>query len=158
MSTWFDSLKRQEQLLLVLAAFLVLLYVVFIVVLKPMSNSVDELQLGNEQAKKTLQTVQNLAQEYKVLQKNAGGKTLGKKSLTRIIDTSVKKNQLTMKRFQPSSSGDVQVRFENVVFNHLIAWLYELEHDHAVMIKDLSVSPGSASGLVNVSVRLYQGA
>jgi general secretion pathway protein M len=158
MSTWFDNLKRQEQLLLVLAAFLVLLYVVFIVILKPMSNSVDELQLGNEQAKQTLQTVQNLAQEYKVLQKNAGGKTQGNKSLTRIIDASVKKNQLTMKRFQPSSSGDVQVRFENVVFNHLIAWLYELEHDNAVMIKDLSVSPGSASGLVNVSVRLYQDA
>ena len=82
--------------------------------------------------------------------------TGGKQNLTRLIDTTVKNNTLTMTRFQPSSSGEVQVRFENAVFDHILSWLHELEIGNGIVIRDLSVTNGSAIGLVNVSVRLRQ--
>ena len=157
MQQWFNGLERKEQLMLLLAAALVFLYVVFYLILTPMSASVAELNARNQQAQVSLQNVEALAQEYTQLQQSGAGKKSSKTNLTRLIDSTVKSNGLTMNRFQPSSSGDVQVRFENAEFNNILAWLHELENGNAVLIKDLSVSPGSASGFVNVSVRLRQG-
>lgn len=157
MQQWFNNLKRNEQLLLLAAALLIFLYVVFYLVLRPMSASVEDMTVRNQQAEQSLQAVQQLAVEYKQLQTSGGGSKTSEQNLTRLIDGTVKSNQLTMNRFQPSSSGDVQVRFENAVFKNILAWLYQLEYGNGVQIKDLSVSPGAASGLVNVSVRLRQG-
>ena len=122
-----------------------------------MSKSAGLLTLQNKSAAESLHNVQALAEEYKTLKKSGAGQSGQKQNLTRLIDSTVKKNQLNMSRFQPSSSGDVQVRFENAVFNNIITWINELESEHGAVVKDLSITKGSASGLVNVSVRLRQG-
>lgn len=157
MQQWFNRLKRNEQFMLLLAAALIFLYVVFFLILGPMSVSVSAMNVRNQQAQISLKNVKDMAKEYSVLQQSGAGKKTSKANLTRLIDSTVKTNDLTMNRFQPSSSGDVQVRFENAAFNNILAWLYELENGNGVVIKDLSISPGSASGFVNVSVRLRQG-
>ncbi len=158
MQQWFNNLRRQEQIMLLVGSFVVLAYLLFVVILAPMSDSVANLEQKNRQAAESLVAVKELASEYKAL-KNSGAGTSGtKQNLTRLIDTTVKNSGLTMNRFQPSSSGDVQVRFENAVFNDVIGWISTLENDHGVLVKDLSISNGVATGLVNVSVRLRQGA
>ncbi len=158
MQQWFNNLQRQEQLMLSLGGVVVLAYVLYALIWRPMANSVDTLQRQNQAAQESLQKMQVLAVEYKQLKGAGAGRSGGsRQNLTRLIDSSVKKNKLTMNRFQPSSSGDVQVRFENAVFNHIVAWLNELENDNGVIVKDFSVTPGVASGVVNVSVRLRQG-
>lgn len=156
MQQWFYNLKRQEQILLLSGGFVVLAYLLYVLLLRPMSVAVDTLEEQNEIASRSLNAVKTLAQEYQSL-KNSGPAVTGEKqNLTRLIDTTVKNNTLTMTRFQPSSSGDVQVRFENAVFDHILSWLHELEIGNSIIIRDLSVTNGSATGLVNVSVRLRQ--
>jgi general secretion pathway protein M len=157
MQQWFKNLQRQEQLMVLLAATVTVAYLLFVLLWQPMAEAADTLQRQNEAARETLRTVQRLAAEYQQLQ-SAGAKAAdpSKQSITRLIDSSVKTNELTMERFQPSASGDVQVRFENAAFNKILAWLNQLEVDHGVIIKDLSISPGAANGLVNVSVRIHQ--
>jgi general secretion pathway protein M len=158
MQQWFKRLTRQEQLMLLLCAAVVSFYLLYVVLLNPISMSVESLQQKNHVAEESLQNIRSLAQQYKLLQKFGTGKSsVSRQSLTRLIDSAVKKNELVMKRFQPSSSGDVQVRFENASFSNILAWLNDLESGNGVIIKDLSVSPGGASGIVNVSVRLRQG-
>ncbi|MCP3908224.1 MAG: type II secretion system protein M [Oceanicoccus sp.] len=157
MQQWFNNLRRQEQLMLLFGSFVVLAYLLFVVILAPMSASVTRLEQQNKQAVESLVAVKELAKEYNALQKSGAGKSGSKQNLARLIDTTVKASGLTMNRFQPSSSGDVQVRFENAVFNDVIAWIGALENDHGVLVKDLSISNGAATGLVNVSVRLRQG-
>lgn len=145
--------------MLLAGALVLMAYLLFALLWRPLATEVDSLERKNLVAKQSLIAVKSLAQEFSSLQQsataNSGGASL---NLTRLIDNTVKKNKLTMNRFQPSSSGDVQVRFENAVFNQILAWLHELEVGNGVAVKDLSINPGSASGLVNVSVRLRQGA
>ncbi|MFA7553415.1 MAG: type II secretion system protein GspM [Spongiibacteraceae bacterium] len=157
MQQWFNNLKRQEQLLLLVGAVVLVAYLLIIIVLRPMSASVASLEIQNKVAQESLYKVQALAETYKTLAQSGAVKVGAKQNLTRLIDTTVKKNQLLMNRFQPSSSGDVQVRFDNAVYNNILVWLHELESDHGVVVKDLSISTGSAPGLVSVSVRLRQG-
>lgn len=158
MQQWFNNLKRQEQLMVSIGGVALVAYLIFTLLWQPMAASSETLATQNTVARETLSSVKQLADRYKALEKTSKKRSSSSsKSLSRIIDETVKKNELVMKRFQPSSSGDVQVRFENAVFNNMLAWLNQLESDQGVFIKDLSVSPGNGSGLVNVSVRLRQG-
>ncbi len=60
-----------------------------------------------------------------------------------------------MSRFQPGSTGDVQIRFDNSSFDQVARWLHQLESE-GVTVRDLAISPGASTGLVNVSVRLFR--
>ena len=142
--------------MLLFGSFVVLLYLLYVLIFAPMSAAVSSLEQQNQQAATSLVAVKALVKEYQSLQKSGAGKFGSKQNLTRLIDTTVKASGLTMKRFQPSSSGDVQVRFENAVFNDVIGWIATLENDHGILVKDLSISRGMAAGLVNISVRLRQ--
>jgi general secretion pathway protein M len=157
MQQWFNQLKRQEQLLLIALAAVLVIYLIVVLIWRPMATSVDSLRLQNEQSQQSLQQVKQLAAEYKLLEQSGTSRSSSKPNLTRLIDGTVKKHQLKMSRFQPSSSGDVQVRFENAGYNNILAWLNELENSHGVLIKDLSITLGAGSGVVNVSVRMRQG-
>jgi general secretion pathway protein M len=157
MQHWFYSLKRQEQIVLLFGIVVVFSYLLYVVVLRPLSAAVERLEQKNEVASRSLNVVEALSKEYQSLKKKSESEaTEGKQNLTRLIDTTVKNNTLTMTRFQPSSSGEVQVRFENAVFDNILSGLHELEVGNGIVIKDLSVTNGSAIGLVNVSVRLRQ--
>lgn len=157
MQQWFYQLKRQEQLSLLLGAGAIVIYLVYVLLLRPTSAAVSDLQQQNEIASQSLAKVKILAGELKSLERGSKPKQTNKENLTRLIDSTVKANGLLMSRFQPSSTGDVQVRFENAVFNNIVAWLDQIENQHGVLIKDLSVTGGSNEGLVNVSVRLRKG-
>lgn len=159
MEQWFNNLKRNEQLMLMVGGAFLLVYLLFMLLWQPVARSADNMQQQNEISRESLQKVRVLAEQYAKLKKSGTKGASGTdQSLTRTIDKTIKKNKLTMSRFQPSSSGDVQVRFENASFSNILAWLHELENDKGILVKDLSISPGVASGLVNISVRLRQGA
>jgi len=157
---WFDKLSSRDQLSVLAGAVAVALYVLIVMLWLPLSAQQQSLLQQNEQAALSLRSVEALAQQYKTLdgggaKKAAGG---GKRNLTSLIDRLVKANNLKMKRFQPSSTGDVQLRFENSPFNSIVNLLNQLETDNSIAIKDLSISPGSATGMVDISVRLSGGA
>jgi general secretion pathway protein M len=158
MKQWFNNLKRHEQLMLLGLSIVLLLYVIFTLLWQPLSESKQKLQQHNQQVAASLQTVKSLAAEYKQL---SGGKSGNQQqaagSLASLVDKAVADNQLTMSRFQPSASGDAQVRFENASFNAVLGWLYQMEYDYRVLVKDLSISKANAPGLVNVSVRVSKG-
>ena len=152
--TLFNELKPRAQLLLLGGACVLVIYLFYLLVWQPVSNAKDRVILSNRVAIEDLQDIRALAAEYRQLERSGGQRVSGQ-NLSQIVDSSAARYQLSMSRFQPSSSGDVQIRFDNVSFNAIIAWLYDLESNNAVGVKDLSINPGNASGLVNVSVRLY---
>lgn len=154
---WFNNLKRSEQQILFVGGVLVLLYLLYVLLWQPTSAGIERLQQHNVVAAEQLQSVRALAAEYKQLKGSDGGGRSNNFNLQTLIDNTVSRNQLHVKRMQPSASGDVQVRFENAVFNKVVAWLYDLEVANGVVVKDLSINPGNGSGLVNVSVRLRKG-
>jgi general secretion pathway protein M len=155
---WFNNFNTREQLMMVMGGAAVIVYLGYVLLWNPLAISQKNLKIQNQQATETLQKVEALAAQYKKLKQSGLSSKKGSgQSLSQIIDTSVARNQLKMKRFQPSSSGDAQVRFENAEFNHIIAWLYDLENGYGLIVKDLSVTPSNISGYVDVSVRLSQG-
>ena len=155
---WFNRYNRREQLLLTAAAGLLVIYLLYVLVWAPLAESQQTLALQNQRAQETLVNVQALAARYRQLEGAGSQRRAGTDlSLSQIIDQTVAANQLSLKRYQPSSDGDAQVRFENMPFNNLLAWLNQMESEYGLVVKDLAISPGSAAGVVNLSVRLSRG-
>lgn len=153
---WFQSLARKEQLYLMVLAPLLIAYIIYVLFWQPLVRENQQLATANSAAQLQLQRVQQLSAEYRALQAK-GVHGVAEVNLPRLIDTSVARYQLSLKRMQPSASGDVQLRFEDVSFNQLLAWLHELEFEYAVVVKDLSITPTDKAGMVSSSVRLRQG-
>ena len=152
----FNQLARKEQYYLLGLALLLVPYLFYVLLLNPITVSNQQLQIANQIAKEKLQTVTSLATQYQQLTEKGAGNTADV-NLPRLIDRSLLRHKLTLKRMQPSSSGEIQLRFENVSFNHLVAWLYELESEYSVIVKDASISPANDVGLVSSSIRLRKG-
>lgn len=158
MQNWFRQLKRREQWLLLLGAGCVLAYVLVMAIWRPLLQSEASLRQRNVVLEQSLQTVRQLAAEYRaLLQTGARDNPASGQSLAQLIDSTAGREQLSITRFQPGANGDAQLRLDNVAFNQLLAWLYQLETAHAVIIQDLAINPANAEGLVNVTLRVRQG-
>ena len=158
----FNTRSRHEQLLLLLLAAVLLAWLLVMGVLHPLADRQHRLAQQNQVALQALAKVKQMSADYQRLRSsdNAGvnhnNSNNHRVHLSNIVDTSVADNELTMRRYQPSASGMAQIRFENMPFDKLIAWLYEVEFTHALVVRDLSMTQGSSSGLANMSVRLGQ--
>ena len=152
-----QQLSLRDQSMLALLAAAVLLYVLYQMLWRPLAVANEHLQQQNAGATKSLANITQLAAQYRELQQgDAQNNPSAGETLTQLVDTTVASNGLHMSRFQPGSSGDVQVRLDNAGFDQVLRWLHELETKHSVTIRELGISPGSASGLVNISVRLFR--
>lgn len=147
---------RDQAMLMVLAAALAL-YMLYQLLWHPLAKANDNLAQQNAGLLRSLANVSQLAAQYNELKKlNAQNNGAQGSSLTQLVDDTVAANQLHMSRFQPGSTGDVQVRFDNASFDQVMRWLNELESKDGVVLREFGISPGSGAGLVNVSVRLYR--
>lgn len=155
LSRWQQLSLRDRTLLIVLGVALAF-YLLYQVIWRPLATANANLRLQNAAAAQSLATVTQLAAEYGELKRNSAQNQSQGQNLAQVVDQTVAANNLHMSRFQPGSNGDVQVRLDNAPFDQVVRWLNQLEATHAVSIKEMAVAPGSGSGLVNVSVRLYR--
>lgn len=153
-----QQLSLRDQAMLALLAGALALYVLYQAVLHPLAAANQRLENQNAAAQKSLAAMTQMAAELRALQQSSTQASADQnENLTQLIDRTVASNNLRMSRFQPGSSGDVQIRLDNMAFDQVLRWLNELESAHSVTIKELVVAPGSALGLVNVSARLFRG-
>lgn len=150
----FEQLPQREQILLVSMVFVVVFYLLYMFAWMPLKEANNVLKRQNEVAVTELSEVRQLADEYRRIEAGLNTTNGGEESLSKIIDQVTNNNKLSMGRFQPGSNGDIQIRFSDAKFDSLLFWLGELEAEHGVSIKELSLLPGSEAGLVRVSVKL----
>ncbi|MDB6061039.1 MAG: hypothetical protein JWM78_1142 [Verrucomicrobiaceae bacterium] len=152
-----QQLSLRDQKMLALLGVALVLYVIYQIMLQPLATANARLAVQNSAAQNSVAAMTQMAAQLRGLQQSAaqqGG--VNTENLTQLVDRSVAANQLHMSRFQPGSSGDVQVRLDNVSFDQTLRWLNELESAQSVTVRELVIAPGAASGLVNASVRLFR--
>ena len=75
-------------------------------------------------------------------------------NLTRTLSQASEANGLAVKRLQPNSRGEVQIRFEGVAFDNLLQFLEQIEGVSGLAVLDASVSSAGRSGGVNATFRV----
>lgn len=154
--TYLSNFNRREQTTLLLGGLAVLLYLLWIAVLSPLQDRREAQQATNAAATQSLGRVQLLAVRIKQARNEGAQAGASKDNISRLIDTSLQANGLSMSGFQPGTAGEVRVRLDRVRYSSLMQWLYDIEYQHNINIRDLSIAATNDPGLVTVNIRLQK--
>ncbi|MGI9286221.1 MAG: type II secretion system protein GspM [Pseudomonadales bacterium] len=153
---WFLQLKQREQWVLVIGSAVVLFYIFFILLWRPLQNDNEQLVLRNAEAAKTLEWMRSSAADLKAgTQQQRKGKTAANGNLTQMLDSSISKFGMQFSRFQPKGANRAQVWFDATEFASLVAWLDELDKQK-VYATSVSLNSTQQTGRINASVALQQ--
>lgn len=154
MRDWFNAQNQRDQLALMALAAAVVLYSLVSFVLMPASAARSQMAANNTAALAQLARVE--AKVSKLLDLRASSESGQNQNLSSTLSAAAQNAGLIVKRLQPNSRGEVQVRFESVEFDALLQWLQTIEGNEGLRIVDASVSDAGRSGGVNATLRVRE--
>ncbi len=155
MKAWFAQLNQREQMSLLVLGVVLFLYLLYVAVWSPLRDRCDDLAVQNAAIAESLSRVDAMVSEYLLL-RDSGATANTRRNLTTVVNQSTKRMQLPVSRLQPNSQGDIQVRLEDAAFDDVLAWLHEMEYREGLLVREVSVTQGGATGRVNATIRIAQ--
>ncbi len=155
MKAWFQQLTQREQLYLLVMAFAVALYLLYMVLAAPLGRARDNMAQQNAAVASTLQRVDQMVSRILYLRESGDRPTSGR-NLTTLINNSTSAMNLPVSRLQPNARGEIQVRLESAAFDDLIAWLHQMEYGESLLVREVSITQAGSAGRVNATVRIAQ--
>ena len=152
MREWFNSQSPRDQMAILLLTGFLLVFSVFQFALMPMSENRAQMALNNGAASAQLSRVE--AKVSRLLSLRDAGSTGQNDNLSSTLSAAAQNAGLTVKRLQPNSRGEVQVRVEGADVDALLQWLQTVEGNEGLRIIDASVSDAGRSGGVNATLRV----
>ena len=149
---WFYSRTRREQLYLLLMGGVISLWLILQLAILPANRASRAMADNNIAATEVLGRVDQKAVRLIQLRSEQAQGSRG--SLTAAISRASELEELPVRRLQPNSRGEVQVRFESVDYDNLVRWLYRLESVEGLLVLDAAITQAGRSGGVNATVRV----
>ena len=149
---WFNGRPRREQLYLLLMSLGFGVWVILELIILPVSAQKQQMAVNNERAAEVLTRVD--AKATRLIALRSAAESSDRSSLTAAISRISKFEGLLVRRLQPNSRGEVQVRFEAVNYDSLVKWLYRLEVTEGLLVIDASIVRSTGVGGVNATIRV----
>lgn len=154
MKAWFAGLEANERRLLLIAAPLVFVMLLYVGIWEPLANKVDSLRLSTAEQTSLLAWMRGAAQEVKQLRGRSTqpAKPPSGQSLLTLVDRTAKTAQLgpALKRVQPDGEQKVRVWLESASFDDVVRWLSLLETRHGVHVESSVFQALEVTGRVDV--------
>lgn len=154
MREWFNAQTQRDQLALMILTAALVLYGLVAFVLMPVNDARNQMLANNEAAITQLARVE--AKVSQLLELRANSEAGQNQNLSSTLSAAAQNAGLVVKRLQPNSRGEVQVRFESVEFDALLQWLQTIEGNEGLRIVDASLSDAGRSGGVNATLRVRE--
>ena len=150
MRKWFESLSSRDQIALIALATVLAAWFFVRLVFIELDGRRARLAQGNLALYEKLIRVDLKVEQLAALKAGGGDQ---KVNLTRTLSQASEANGLAVKRLQPNSRGEVQIRFEGVAFDSLLQFLEQMEGVSGLAVLDASISSAGRSGGVNATFR-----
>jgi len=156
----FDALAKREQLALVIGSAAVVLFILYELIWSPYLNAVANLRNRITDEQKTLQWMQSADRNMQHMQAVATNNQLSPVALLGVLQKEINSAGLSgeLTGLKQSSSNAVQMNFQKVEFDKLIALLIKVIKQENVTISQMSVTADAAPGLVTGEIVLNLGA
>ena len=148
---WFESLVARDQLALMVMATVLGLWVFIQLIFVELDGRRARLTAGNEALVLKLSRIDLKVEQLAALRAAGCGVQV---NLTRTLSHLSETLGLPVKRLQPNSRGEVQIRFEGVAFDRLLQFLEQIEGSSGLVVIDGSISSAGNNGGVNASLRV----
>lgn len=152
---WFNNLSLRERQMVVVAAAVVVLFIIY-QAWSSFSTHVDELRQRVNNQQSIQAWMQQAANEVKQLRGSgaSASRPKGKQLLLGLIDRSAKENNLgsNLQKVQPEGQQGARIWLEKAVFDNVVSWLDMLQYQHGLVITDISIDSQDDTGTVNARV------
>ena len=151
---FWNQQSSRDQLYMVVLGGCVALYILFMVVYKPVKNMRDTQIKQYEGQMASLERIKALAAQYQAKTSGKGNQRSG--SIDGLVQASLSKNALRASAMDSSGKNTLRVRIESGNFENVLAWLYDIEISQGMQIKDISVAAGETPGTVSINSRIQK--
>lgn len=159
MKDWWDTLQIRERYMVLAAAVLVALTIIYLAIWSPIANSRDNKLKRVEAKQDTVIWMAQKKQEVESLKRinpNMFNSATDSRSLLAIVDTGAKQMGVrpAITRIEPKGDDSVQLYVENIAFDYLIVLLGELERRNNIGVADATFNRSDQVGKITGSVTL----
>lgn len=144
---YWQSLKEQEQKLLMVAGGIFVIFVFVMGIWRPLNNAIETS--SKELKKQQDLSVWMQSSISKIKQANPKA-SMRSGNLSQIVNSTRNKYQITISKMQPKDNT-LRLSVESVEFNKLVEWLSLLVDKHQVKIAKIDMSKDDNTGYVKVS-------
>jgi general secretion pathway protein M len=152
---WFAQLAPRERWMVVAAAIVVAITLLYLAVWEPLVNAQQRRSLALQEARALASRIEQLA-----------GQTQGARgpavnlgvSVLSAVDQSARAGALDKppSRIQPEGEREVKVWIDGVSFDALLRWLQSLQTGYGISVQSAELERGAAPGQVNAQLSLVR--
>ncbi|KTC68284.1 putative general secretion pathway protein YghD [Legionella birminghamensis] len=153
MMNYWQNLSERDRLTLSIGIVFTIAYLFYLLVYSPLSSAVNNktTQLKDKEA-----TLAWMKQINKRPQNTKEPEVINNGRLLSIISTQL--NNTRFKSFtyqlQQTGPGDIQINYEKVPYSQFLQWLWQLNSDYAILLKQLSIDKTDTPGVVKLTITL----
>ena len=153
--SWYSGLNIRERNMVLILGIMMVLLILFIAVVLPLKNYMNDLDDRVATAKRDLPEV---AAKVQALQSRSGSQQpSSRQSLNQLITNSSKRYGLKFSRIEERKRDEeIQVRLDDVEFDQLLRWVGQLEQQQGLVIDTLRVSDTDDIGMVDASIKFIK--
>jgi general secretion pathway protein M len=161
MKDWWDTLQSRERYMVLAAAAVVVLAIVYLAIWSPIATGRDNKQKRVEAKQETVIWMSQKKQEVEHLKRinpNMFNRASDGRSLLAIVDTGAKQMGIrpAITRIEPKGENSVQIWLEDMAFDYLIVLLGELDRRNHIEVADASFDRSDQIGKVSGKVTLVR--
>ncbi|MEJ2142144.1 MAG: type II secretion system protein M [Gammaproteobacteria bacterium] len=152
---WFKNLTLRERQMVLSAVAIIVVFLLY-QSWSSFDSHVEQLKerVNNQQEIKSW--MQQASSEVKQLRGSGvtDSRPKGKQLLISLIDRSARENKLesSLQKVQPEGQQGVRIWLEKAAFDNIVIWLDNLQHQHGLVITDISIDSQDVTGTVNARV------
>lgn len=159
MKDWWDTLQSRERYMVLIAAVLVSIAILYLAIWSPIAASRDTKQKRVDAKRDTVVWMSQKKQEVEHLKRinpNMFKRSTDSRSILAIVDTGAKQMGIrpAITRIDPKGEDEVQLTMENIAFDYLVVLLGELDRRNSIQVADASFNRSEQVGKITGRVTL----
>lgn len=152
MKEWWNNLALREKQMLVLGAFAIGIFLIYILLWSPLQNKVSSLRNQIQHSQELLAWMKDADKQIQALEKNSqkksGSKATG--SILSIVQKQIKTSPVAsdLSQLHQVENDSVELSFKKVNFDKLMEWLIPFTQKQGLVISQITVKPSGSAGIV----------
>ncbi|TAL65371.1 MAG: type II secretion system protein M [Legionella sp.] len=151
MKDYFNSLNEREKWMVLIAGVCLVVYSFYYFIYSPLSTRVSDRSTQLVEKIDTLNWMKKIKQEHHSLKKK---QNISNSQLLTLIANQLKKDNTLNFPFQlqQTSSGEIQLSFDEVPLSLFVAWLMKINDQYAISIKQFDIERTKTAGIVKLMI------
>ncbi|KHF25723.1 type II secretion system protein GspM [Solemya velum gill symbiont] len=153
---WFAQRTQQEQLLITIASVFLILFLFYLLLLRPQAQHKSELQANIDSRTSMVNWMAGASAEIRALQAGHGNRNRNDgRTLIARVSSVLKEKSIVPSGMQPEGQKRLRVTIDSVAFTVLMERLGKLYGDYGVSVEQATIRPvDGATGIVSARLTL----